>query len=71
MSLQQLAQPTERHQVATLPPSDPRFRNLDRLILQLEEQPRQPRKAVLQLRRRWIERNIPVYTLQQQIEVPS
>jgi hypothetical protein len=48
----------QRHQAATLPPSHPKFRNLDSLILQIEAQPRQPRKAVLQLRKRWIERNV-------------
>ncbi len=45
-------------------PSAPQFRDLDRLILQLEAQPRQPRRAVLKLRKRWIERSIPAFTPQ-------
>ncbi len=49
----------QRHQAATLPPSHPKFRNLDSVIIALDEQPKQPRKAVLQLQRRWIERNVP------------
>ncbi len=55
------------NQLSTAPlPSDPRFRNLDRLILQLEAHPRQPRKAVLKLRRRWIERAVPAFVPQQE-----
>ncbi len=49
-------------------PSAPQFRDLDRLILQLEAQPRQPRKAVLKLRRRWIERSVPAFVPQQRTE---
>ncbi len=44
-----------------LPPSDPRFRNLDSLIAALDEYPRQPRRAVLKLRKRLIERAVPAY----------
>ncbi len=56
---EQLAQRIQRYEAATLPPSHPKFRNLDSVIIALDEQPKQPRKAVLQLRRRWIERNVP------------
>ncbi len=61
----QSARLTQQHQAATLPPSDPRFKHLDLLISQLEEQPGQPRRAVLKLRKRWIERAIPAYSASQ------
>ncbi len=51
----------QRHEAVPLP-SDPRFKHLDSLLIALDEQPRQPRRAVLQLRRRWIERAIPAYS---------
>jgi hypothetical protein len=57
---EQLAQRIQRHNAATLTPSDPRFRNLNSLILLLEEQLRWPRRTVVQLRKRWIEGHIPI-----------
>ncbi len=52
---------TQQHQTAPLPPSDPRFRTLDSVILKLEAEPRQPHRAVLRWYKRWIERNVPAY----------
>ncbi len=49
-------------------PSDSRFRDLDRMILQIEEQPRQPRRAVLRLRKRFVERAVPSFVPQQRTE---
>ncbi len=49
----------------TLPPSDARFKHLDSLLIALDEQPRQPRRIALQLRKRWIERAIPAYSASQ------
>jgi len=34
---------------------------IDRLIIALDAQPRQPKRAVLKLRKRWEERNVPVW----------
>ncbi len=62
----QSARLTQQHQAATLPPSAPRFKHLDLLISQLEEQPGQPRRAVLKLRKRLAERAIPAFTPQAQ-----
>ncbi|MDP9309440.1 MAG: hypothetical protein M3R24_00840 [Chloroflexota bacterium] len=69
MSFQQFTQLTQRHQVATLPPSHPKFKHLDSLLIALEEQPLQPRKAVLKLRRRWIERVVPAFVTHQRTGV--
>ncbi len=60
---EQLTRRIQQHEVAPLP-SDPRFRNLDTLILLLDELPRQPRRIALQLRKRWIERNVAAFTPQ-------
>ncbi len=56
---EQLAQRIQQHKAATLPPSHPSFAHLDLLVSQIDEQPRQPRRALLKLRKRWIERAIP------------
>ncbi len=61
---EQLAQRIQRHEAATLPPSHPSFAHLDLLISQIEEQPRQPRRALLKLRKRFAERAIPAFTPQ-------
>ncbi len=60
--------PDQQHHAAPLPPSHPKFRSLDSVLLHLESQPRQPRKAVLKLRRRWIERAVPAFVPQQRTE---
>jgi|GEM_PF-6699527 len=44
-----------------LPPSHPKFRHLDSIQIKLDEQPRQPMRAILQVRRGMIQRNIPPY----------
>ncbi len=49
-------------------PSAPQFRDLDRLIIALDNAPRQPRRAILKLRKRFIERNVPAFVPQQRTE---
>ncbi len=58
---EQLTRRIQQHEAATLPPSHPSFAHLDALIMALDEQPRQPRRIALQLRKRWIERAIPAF----------
>ncbi len=61
---EQLARRIPQHEAATLPPSHEKFKHLDSLLIALDEQPGQPRRIALQLRKRWIERNVPAYTPQ-------
>ncbi len=60
----QSAHLNQQHQAATLPPSHPKFRHFDSLLIALDEQPRQPQRAVLKLRKRFAERAIPAFTPQ-------
>ncbi len=62
---EQLTQRIQRYDAAPLP-SDPRFKHLDSLLVALDDQRRQPRRAVLKLRKRWVERSVPAYTPQSQ-----
>ncbi len=48
----------------TLPPSDARFKHLDSILIALDEQPGQPRRVLLKLRKRLAERAIPAFTPQ-------
>ncbi len=61
---EQLTQRIQRHEAATLPPSHEKFKHLDSLLVDLDEQTGQPRRALLKLRKRWIERNVSAYTPQ-------
>ncbi len=61
---EQLTQRIQQHEAATLPPSAARFKHLDSILVALAEQPGQPRRALLKLRKRLAERAIPAFTPQ-------
>ncbi len=60
--------PDQQHHAAPLPPSHPKFRSLDSVLLQIEAQRRGPRRTLLKLRKRWIERAVPSFVPQQRTE---
>ncbi len=49
-------------------PSAPQFRDLDTIIIALDNAPRGPRRTLLKLRKRWIERAAPAFVPQQRTE---